>query len=86
MILPLTLSIIPLTYSAIIVCAIATFTAVQEGHFIRTGRGGRLVFIAEYEAIAKGQCTLVLHPTEGSWGDIMIISVDKVCSNVASFC
>ena len=37
-ILPLTLSIIPLTYSAIPVCAVATLSAVQEGHFIRTGR------------------------------------------------
>ena len=34
-ILPLTLSIIPLTYSAILVCAVATFSAVQEGYFIR---------------------------------------------------
>ena len=37
-ILPLTLSFIELKYSAIIVCAAATFAAVQEGHFIRTGR------------------------------------------------
>ena len=37
-ILPLTFSIIPLTYSAIPVCAVATLSAVQEGHFIRTGR------------------------------------------------
>ena len=37
-ILLLTFSIVPLTYSAIPVCAVATFAAVQEGHFIRTGR------------------------------------------------
>ena len=37
-ILPLTFSIIPLKYSAITVCLVATFAAVQEGHFIRTGR------------------------------------------------
>ena len=37
-ILPLTLSIVPLKYSAVPVCAVATFAAVQEGHFIRTGR------------------------------------------------
>ena len=37
-ILPLTFSIIPLIYSAIPVCAVATLAAVQEGHFIRTGR------------------------------------------------
>ena len=33
---PLTLSFIELKYSAIFVCAIATFAAIQEGHFIRT--------------------------------------------------
>ena len=36
--LPFTLSFIDLTYSAIIVCAAATFAAIQEGHWIRTGR------------------------------------------------
>ena len=36
--LPFTLSFIDLKYSAIIVCAAATFAAIQEGHFIRTGR------------------------------------------------
>lgn len=35
--LPYTLSFIDLTYSATIVCAAATFAAVQEGHLIRTG-------------------------------------------------
>jgi len=35
-ILPLTFSIVPLKYSALPVCAVATFAAVQEGHFIRT--------------------------------------------------
>ena len=35
-ILPLTFSIIPLTYSAIPIYAVGTFSAVQEGHFIRT--------------------------------------------------
>ena len=34
-ILPLTFSIIPLIYSAIPVCAVATLAAVQEGCFIR---------------------------------------------------
>ena len=37
-ILPLTLPIMDLTYSTPIVCAVATFAAVQEGHFIRTGK------------------------------------------------
>ncbi len=34
--LPLTLSIVPLQYSGIPVCSVATFAAVREGHFIRT--------------------------------------------------
>jgi len=37
-ILPLTITIIDLKYSGAFVSLIATFTAVQEGHFIRTGR------------------------------------------------
>ena len=36
--LPLTLPAVPLKYTAIVVCAAATFAAIQEGHFIRTGR------------------------------------------------
>ena len=34
--LPLTISFIDLRYSAAVVCFVATFAAVQEGHFIRT--------------------------------------------------
>ena len=34
--LPLTISVLPLKYFAIIVCAAATFAAIQEGHLIRT--------------------------------------------------
>ena len=37
--LPLTLTIVPLNYSGIPICSVATFAAVQEGHFIRTGKG-----------------------------------------------
>lgn len=37
-IFPLTLSFINLRYSAVVVCLVATFAAVQEGHFIRTKR------------------------------------------------
>lgn len=37
-ILPLTLPFIELKYSALIVCVVATFAAIQEGHFIRTRR------------------------------------------------
>ena len=36
--LPLTIPVVPLEYSAIVACAAATFAAVQEGHIIRTGR------------------------------------------------
>lgn len=36
--LPFTLFVIELKYSAAAVCTIATFSAVQEGHYIRTGR------------------------------------------------
>ena len=36
--LPFTLFVIELKYSAAAVCIIATFSAVQEGHYIRTGR------------------------------------------------
>ena len=36
--LPLTILVFPLKYSAIVVCAVATFAALQEGHFIRTER------------------------------------------------
>lgn len=35
-ILPLTFSFIDLRYSAAVVCLVANFAAVQEGHFIRT--------------------------------------------------
>ena len=34
--LPLTLSFVDLKYSATAVCIVATFAAIQEGHFIRT--------------------------------------------------
>ena len=37
-IVPLTLSIVPLIYTGIPICSVATFAAVQEGHFIITGR------------------------------------------------
>lgn len=35
-ILPLTLSFIDLRYSAVVICLVATYAAIQEGHFIRT--------------------------------------------------
>ena len=37
-ILPMTFSSIELVYSSIVVCTVVTFAAVQEGHFMRTGR------------------------------------------------
>ena len=36
--LPLTISTVPMKSSLIVVCAAATFAAIQEGHFIRTER------------------------------------------------
>lgn len=36
--LPLTISIIDLKYSITVVCVVATCAAIQEGHYIRTGR------------------------------------------------
>ncbi len=36
--LPLTIPVLLLKYAAIVACAAATFAAIQEGHFIRTGR------------------------------------------------
>ena len=35
---PLTIPAVGLKTSAVVVCAAATFAAIQEGHFIRTGR------------------------------------------------
>ena len=35
--LPLTISVIDLKYRGMLVCALATFAAIQEGHLIRTG-------------------------------------------------
>ena len=37
-VLPLTLSIVDLKYSAIVVCVAATFAAIQEGYRIKTGK------------------------------------------------
>lgn len=36
--LPLTLPVLDVRYSGAVVCAVAAFAAVQEGHLIRTGR------------------------------------------------
>ena len=40
-VLPLTLPAAALEYSAPLVCTVATFAAIQEGHFIRTERENR---------------------------------------------
>ena len=37
-VLPLTVPVVALKYSAPLVCTAATFAAIQEGHYIRTGR------------------------------------------------
>lgn len=36
--LPLAVSFVPLTICGSVVCAVATLAAIQEGHFIRTGK------------------------------------------------
>ena len=36
-VLPLTMAVVELRYSALTVCVAATFAAIQEGHFIRIG-------------------------------------------------
>ena len=38
--LPMTLPVAELKYSAPLVCTVATLAAIQEGHFIRTGKEG----------------------------------------------
>ena len=37
-ILPLTMAVVELRYSALVVCMVATFAAIQEGHIIRIGK------------------------------------------------
>ena len=37
-VLPLTVPFLEIKYTALSVCAVATFAAIQEGHFIRTNR------------------------------------------------
>ena len=39
-----------------------------ENYYKEQESGERIVFIAEYDGAVKGQCTLVLHPSEGPWG------------------
>ena len=36
--LPLSLSFVEIKYSSVVVCSIATFSAIQEGYYIGTGR------------------------------------------------
>ena len=38
--LPLTFPYIELKYTSVVVCVVATFAAIQEGHFVRMGRRG----------------------------------------------
>lgn len=40
-----------------------------ENYYKEQEDGTRLVFIAEYEGRVSGQCTLVLNPTGGAWGN-----------------
>jgi CDP-diacylglycerol--glycerol-3-phosphate 3-phosphatidyltransferase len=41
--LPLMLPAVEVKYSTPLVCTVATFAAIQEGHYIRTGRDGNTV-------------------------------------------
>lgn len=40
--LPVTLWFIDLRYSGAVVCVVATFVAIHEGHYIRSGKKGGL--------------------------------------------
>ncbi len=40
-----------------------------ENYYKEQEEGKRLVFIAEYDGRVSGQCTLVLNPDEGPWGN-----------------
>jgi len=42
--LPLTLYFIELKYSFVVVCIVATFSAIQEGYYIRTGQKESLLW------------------------------------------
>ena len=42
-ILPLTTSFIDLKYSVVVVCAVATYAAIQEGHYIGIGSSDRVM-------------------------------------------
>ena len=44
--LPLTLTIVPIICTGIPTCSVATFAAVQEGYFIRTGKRTKQKIIA----------------------------------------
>ena len=46
-VLPLTLSIVPLIYTGITICTVATFAAIQEGYFIGTGKKGEKISMKE---------------------------------------
>lgn len=37
-VLPLTLNLVELRYTVMVVCLVATFAAIQEGHYIRTNK------------------------------------------------
>ena len=39
-----------------------------NSYYRQQKNGERLVFIPEYEGKVSGQCTLMLHPTDGTWG------------------
>ena len=43
--------------------------ATYEKYYKEQEDGKRFVFIAEYDGRVSGQCTLVLNPIEGPWGN-----------------
>jgi GNAT superfamily N-acetyltransferase len=55
--------------------AIETYEAYHKEQEL----GERIVFIAEYEGTVKGLCTLVIKPSEGTWGGQCIPEIVDLC-------
>lgn len=49
-----------------------------ENYYRDQQQGTRVVFIAELSGSVKGQCTLVLHPTEGPFGNRGIPEIEDL--------
>lgn len=59
---------IKILYDEYLSCGWHPDIKTYEDYYKEQEAGERLVFIAEYKGQVKGQCTLILHPTEGPWG------------------